>query len=78
MFYTKEQSDLLTVEECETAIKVIYSNFPMTKPAIHMTKEELAQVDNVVHTMCHLQDRIQKLQVTEKLAKANKIRWGNE
>jgi hypothetical protein len=78
MFYSKEQADLLTVEQCEAAIKVIYSSFPMTKPAIHMTKEELAQVDDVVHTMCHLQDRIQKLQVTEKLAKANKIRWGNE
>jgi hypothetical protein len=78
MFYTKEQSDLLTVEECEAAIKFLYSNFPMTKPLIHMSKEEFDQVDDVAHTMCHLQDRIQKLQVIEKLAKANKARWGNE
>jgi hypothetical protein len=77
MLYTKEQSDLLSVEECEAAIKVLYSNFPMTKPLIHMTKEEFDQVDDVAHTMCHLQDRIEKLQVIEKLAKANKARWGN-
>lgn len=75
MILTREQVDALTIEECESALKRLERKFPINREITKLTPEVYDQVDAIAETLLYLEDRIKSIDLTEKLAIANAIRW---
>jgi hypothetical protein len=67
MFYTKEQVDLLTLEEAKRALKLLTKTHDMEKPISQLTPEEHQTVDLVCDTYNYLTDRIKYIETCARL-----------
>lgn len=75
MLLTKEQIAELTEEQCQKQLKKLAKAYPLEKP---ITAELWPMVDEVANTLLYLEDRIKNLDLSEKLANANKARWADK
>jgi nitrous oxide reductase len=67
MFYTKETSDQLTLEQAKKALKLLTKTHDMEKPISQLTPEEHQTVDLVCDTYNYLQDRIYYIETCDRL-----------
>jgi len=73
MFLTKEQVELLTLEQCTSAIKTLDRTYPFDQD---IRSEIWPLVDDIANTLLYLEDRVRYLQQSEVAINANKARYG--
>lgn len=78
MILTREQIDPMTEAECRQALVQLAQDHRLDTPISELTKEEWAQVDDVGNTLLWLEDRIQRIKMTELGQQANLARWGKD
>lgn len=71
---TKEQIELMEEAEVNKQLKLLAKTYKLDKP-IHewMTPELFAQMDDIVNTLCYLEDRLHWLKHYEHLRGENKV-----
>jgi hypothetical protein len=72
MFLTKEQVDILSVEQCEKALKILTKTYKLDAPLQeYMTPELWDSLDDIVNTLLYLEDRIKYVQMVDHLNSNN-------
>jgi gamma-glutamylcysteine synthetase len=67
MFLTKEQVDLLTLEQAKRALKLLTKTYDMELPISKFTKEDHRTLDLVCDTYNYLTDRIKYIETCARL-----------
>jgi hypothetical protein len=73
MFLTKEQVELLTLEQCTSALDNLIKTYPLDQD---VRSEIWPLVDDIANTLLYLEDRVRYLQQSEVAINANKARYG--
>ena len=76
-YLTREQINGQDQKTCETLLKKLLKDPKVDKPLIKHP-ELLKDADELIDTICYLEDRIQHLQMVANLEKANAARWGRD
>jgi hypothetical protein len=68
MFLTLEQTDTLTLEQCEQALKILTKTYRLDRPLQeYMTPELWDNLDSIVDTLLYLEDRIRYIRMRDQL-----------
>lgn len=72
---TREEISELTIEQCQTELTNLAKEYDLDLDHSLLDKSIQGQIDSITNMMLWLEDRIKSLDLTEKLIKANEIRW---
>lgn len=72
---TREEISELTIEQCQTELTNLAKEYDLDLDHSLLDKSIQQQIDSITNMMLWLEDRIKSLDLTEKLIKANEIRW---
>jgi len=78
MFLTREQTDLLTAEQCEQHLKKISKTYNLDKPLTEQWQLVWPDLDEIVNTILYLEDQLKYLQQSETMTRVNLARWADK
>jgi hypothetical protein len=78
MFLTREETDLLTTEQCEQHLVKLTKKYNLDKPLHLMWNEVWPDLDEIVNTLLYLEDQLRYLQQSEIMTRVNTARWADK
>jgi hypothetical protein len=67
MFYTKEQVDLLTLEQARKALKALTKEYNLEKPITECWQAVWPVLDEIINTILYLEDHIYYVETCDRL-----------
>jgi hypothetical protein len=78
MFLTREETALLTREQCEKHYKKIAKTYNLDMPLHKCWEQVWPDLDQIVDTLLYLEDHIKHLELSEQMTQTMTARWADK
>lgn len=78
MFLTKEETALLTREQCEKHYKKIAKTYNLDMPLTKCWEQVWPDLDQIVDTLLYLEDHVKHLELSEQMTRTMTARWADK